>query len=81
MLVYLMSREVDRENKQGEAEFENLVFLHSEASNRPGMYFDIFDKSSDSDKDYEQGVEFFTPNNEEEVQDLLAAMRETGWSG
>jgi hypothetical protein len=80
LLVYLMRREGELEDRRAEIGFEEQVFLHSEAGNRPGLYFDWFDKSSDSDKAYEQGVEFFTPQDEDEVQDLLAAMRETGWT-
>jgi hypothetical protein len=84
-LVYLMRREGDAARDQEEANFENLIFSSSVATHRPGLYYDLYEQlggsSGSSDLPSERGVQFVTPQSEDEVQDLLAAMRETGWGG
>jgi hypothetical protein len=59
------------------SDFEALIFAHSVASKTPGLYYKIWPDRFGVD---EEEIEWVTPQGEDDVRDMLQALRETGYN-
>jgi len=81
-----MKRETDtlneKEREQEEQAFKNLVYGHSVAGHLPNLYFKIFSEDEPTlSPEEEDELEWTRPENENDVEAMMAELRNTGWSG
>lgn len=60
------------------SDFEALIFAHSVASKTPGLYYKIWPNRFGTPD--EEQIEWVTPQSEDDVKNMLQALRETGYA-
>jgi hypothetical protein len=71
----------EKERRQEEQAFKNLIYGHSVAGYVPNLYFKIFVDNEALTPEQEDGLEWTRPENESDVEAMMAELRDTGWSG
>lgn len=77
--AYLIQSEISEAKEERLREFRNMVFAHGVVNGNPDLFYKMFPE--DSGTPDEDGVEWIIPESREDVQDMMAELRATGWGG